>query len=104
MRECLEALVPLSMHLRVVVFVDREKNNIFNPYMLIWRVANNLDAQRDVFVSGLMIGLDGTNKNELDGYTREWPGDVECSEKVVASLKSKGIWDLSEELRDKYQL
>ncbi len=103
-RAYFEALLPLANHLRVVVFVDNEKNDINNPYMLIWRVANNMDAQRDVFTSGLMIGLDGTNKNELDGYTREWPGDVECSESVIETLKSKGLWDLDEELRDKYQL
>ena len=98
------ALLPLANHLRVVVFVDEEKNDISNPYMLIWRVTNNLDAQRDIFVSGLMIGVDGTNKNELDGYTREWPGDVECTKDVIERLKSKGVWDIDEELRDKYQL
>ena len=35
----------------------------FNSYMLIWRVSNNIDAQRDIHVSGLMVGIDGTNKN-----------------------------------------
>ncbi len=103
-REYFEALVPLANHLRVVVFVDNEKNDVMNPYMLIWRVANNIDAQRDLFVSGLMIGLDGTNKNSLDGYTREWPGDVECSPKIIAALKEKGVWDLDDDLSDKYQL
>ena len=104
LKECFEALVPLSMHLRVVIFVDKEKNDLFNPYMLIWRVANNIDAKRDLFVSGLMMGLDGTNKNELDGYTREWPGDVECTPEVIARLKEKGVWDLDDTLLDKYQL
>ncbi len=104
LKQAFEALVDLANHLRVVVFVDKEKNDIFNPYMLIWRVANNIDAQRDVFVSGLMIGLDGTNKNALDGYTREWPGDVECTQSVVDSLKSKGVWDLDDSEFEKYQL
>ena len=104
LKQAFEALVDLASHLRVVVFVDKEKNDIFNPYMLIWRVANNIDAQRDVFVSGLMIGLDGTNKNALDGYTREWPGDVECTQSVVDSLKSKGVWDLDDSEFEKYQL
>jgi len=99
-----EALMPLATHLRIVVFVDEAKNDIYNPYMLVWRVANNIDAQRDVYVSGLMVGLDGTNKNALDGYTREWPGDVECTPSVVATLKEKGVWDLEESLEKKYQL
>ncbi len=99
-----DALVALSMHIRVVVFVDEAKNDIFNPYMLIWRVTNNIDAMRDVFISGLMVGLDGTNKNLLDGFSREWPDDVDCTPSVVKGLKKKGLWDLSDELQRKFQL
>lgn len=99
-----DALVALSMHIRVVVFVDEAKNDIFNPYMLIWRVTNNIDAMRDVFISGLMVGLDGTNKNLLDGFSREWPDDVDCTPSVVEGLKKKGLWDLSDELQRKFQL
>jgi 4-hydroxy-3-polyprenylbenzoate decarboxylase len=99
-----EALVELSMHIRVVVFVDEEKNDVFNPYMLIWRVTNNMDAIRDVFVSGLMVGVDGTNKNLLDGFNREWPDDVECTPSVVDALKKKNLWDLSDNMYEKFQL
>lgn len=99
-----EALVELSMHIRIVVFVDEAKNDIFNPYMLIWRVTNNIDAIRDIFISGLMVGVDGTNKNMLDGFNREWPDDVDCTSSVVESLKSKGLWDLDEKLYEKFQL
>ncbi len=99
-----DALLPLSMHLRVVVFVDAFKNDIHNAYMLLWRVTNNMDAIRDVFVSGLMVGVDGTNKNALDGFERRWPDDVDCTPSVVESLKSKGVWDLSENLYQKFQL
>ncbi len=99
-----DALLPLSMHLRVVVFVDAFKNDIHNAYMLLWRVTNNMDAMRDVFVSGLMVGVDGTNKNALDGFERRWPDDVDCTPSVVESLKSKGVWDLSENLYQKFQL
>lgn len=103
-KECFNALYELAPNLRIVVFVDEEKNDIENPYMLIWRVANNIDALRDLFVFGLMVGLDGTNKNQFDGYTREWPGDVECSAHVVQKLKSLGLWELEQTLEDKYQL
>ena len=103
-REYFEALIPLSPHIRIVVFVDEAKNDVFNPYMLLWRVTNNMDAQRDVFVSGLLVGIDGTNKNSFDGFTREWPGDVECTPSVIESLKQRGIWDLEENLQEKYQL
>lgn len=99
-----ELLSDLGRHLRVVVFVDEQKNDIRNPYMLIWRVTNNIDAARDIYVQNNTIIIDGTNKNTLDGHTREWPDDVECTPAVVESLKQRGIWDLSDDLYKKYQL
>jgi 4-hydroxy-3-polyprenylbenzoate decarboxylase len=103
-KECFDALVALSPHLRIVVFVDEAKNDVRNAYMLVWRVTNNIDAQRDIFVSGLMVGIDGTNKNALDGFTREWPDDVECTPEVIEALKAKGVWDFDEALYNKFQL
>ncbi len=103
-REYFDLLLPLSTNIRVVVFVDELKNDILNPYMLIWRVTNNIDSQRDIYISGLMVGVDGTNKTRVDGFTREWPDDVECTLSVVESLKERGIWDLDDNLLNKYQL
>lgn len=103
-RHYFDALLPLSMHLRIIVFVDAAKNDIYNAYMLLWRATNNMDAMRDVFISGLMVGVDGTTKNSLDGFERRWPDDVDCTPSVVESLKSKGVWDLSENLYEKFQL
>jgi 4-hydroxy-3-polyprenylbenzoate decarboxylase len=103
-KEYFNVLAELSENIRIVVFVDEKKNDIFNPYMLVWRVSNNIDAQRDVFISGLMVGIDGTNKNELDGFEREWPDDVECTQSVIYSLKERGLWDLEEKYYNKYQL
>lgn len=99
-----DALVELSPHIRIVVFVDETANDVLNSYMLIWRVTNNMDAQRDIYVSGLMVGIDGTNKSSIDGFTREWPDDVVCTPSVVESLKEKSLWDLEESLNKKYQL
>jgi 4-hydroxy-3-polyprenylbenzoate decarboxylase len=104
LKECFEALTPLTPFLRIVVFVDAGKNDIDNPYMLIWRVTNNLDAQRDVFISGLTVGVDGTNKTAVDGFARRWPDDVTCTPEVVQKLKEKGVWSLPEALETHYQL
>ena len=103
-REYFDALVSLSRYLRIIVFVDDTKNDVYNSYMLLWRVSNNIDAMRDIYISDLMVGVDGTNKNSLDGFTREWPDDVECTKKVVDSLKVKSVWDLDDKLEKKYQL
>ena len=99
-----EALESLKKNLRIVLFVDEEKNDITNPYMLIWRVTNNMDATRDVFVLDDMVVIDGTNKSAIDGFVREWPDDVDCTQSVVDSLKAKSLWDLDDELLNKYQL
>ncbi len=102
--EYFDDLVSLSPHIRIVVFVDKQKNELDNPYMLVWRVSNNVDAQRDIYTSGLMVGVDGTNKNSLDGFTREWPDDVDCTASVIERLKEKNVWNLEDNLTVKYQL
>ena len=102
-KEYFEALVTLSTNIRIVVFVDDSKNDI-NPYMLVWRVTNNMDALRDVYQSGLMVAVDGTNKSSVDGFTREWPDDVDCTASVVDDLKKKSLWTLDDNLTIKYQL
>lgn len=103
-KSCFEALLPLKEYLRIVVFVDSAKNDIYNPYMLVWRVTNNIDVLRDLFISDLTVGLDATNKGLIDGFEREWPDDVDCTPSVVESLKERGLWDLDEKLLEKYQL
>lgn len=99
-----EALSSLNKNIRILVFVDAKKNDITNPYMLVWRVTNNIDAMRDIYQSELMVGIDGTNKNSLDSYYREWPDDVDCTQSVVSSLKERGIWDLDDKIYSKFQL
>ena len=103
-REYFNALEQLKDYLKIVVFVDDTKNDVFNSYMLIWRVTNNMDAMRDIYISESMVGIDGTNKNAFDKFNREWPDDVDCTLSVVESLKERGIWDFENELYKKYQL
>ena len=94
-KETFDALTPLARYLAVVVAVDAENNDLDNPYMLLWRVVNNIDAKRDLLLEPF-IALDGTCKNRLDGYEREWPGDTHCDPEVLDSLKEKGLVRLEE--------
>jgi len=55
-----KALESLKENIKIVVFVDDAKNDIHNSYMLVWRVTNNIDSQRDIFIDDNMIGIDGT--------------------------------------------
>jgi 4-hydroxy-3-polyprenylbenzoate decarboxylase len=99
-----EMLSSLQEYLRIVIVVDADNNDIHNPYMLLWRVTNNMDAGRDISIHGSMVSIDGTRKSSYDGFDRQWPGDVNCTAWVVEKLKSLSLWDLDVNLEKKYQL
>ncbi|WP_458699438.1 menaquinone biosynthesis decarboxylase [Sulfurospirillum sp. 1307] len=103
-RELYEKLKKLKEHMKLLVFVDIDCNDLDNPYMLIWRIVNNIDAKRDIFLEKEFIGIDATNKNEIDGYTREWPKDTDCDPKVIESLISRGLIKNDKELLKKYHV
>jgi 4-hydroxy-3-polyprenylbenzoate decarboxylase len=99
----LDGLVPLARYLAVVIAVDVENNDLNNPYMLIWRTVNNIDAQRDIVLEPF-IAVDATAKNDLDGYIREWPGDTHCDSPVLEKLKEKGVIDIDRDFSIKFGL
>ena len=90
-KEIYEALKPLKEHLKLLVIVDAYSNDVENAYMLVWRVVNNIDALRDIFIEDEFIGIDATNKTLLDGYVREWPKDTDCDQEVIKSLIERGL-------------
>ncbi len=102
-KELYDALAPLAEHLRIVVFVDEQRNSVENPYMLIWRTVNNIDAMRDIWREHA-LGIDATNKSAIDGFEREWPGDVVCDSDVIASLNTRGIIDADAAFLEKFQI
>ncbi|RXJ88643.1 menaquinone biosynthesis decarboxylase [Arcobacter sp. CECT 8983] len=104
-KEVFESLKPLYKNIKILIIVDaKNQNDVNNPYMLLWRVVNNIDSNRDLYIEDNTICLDGTNKNEFDNFKRRWPDDVDCSREVLNSLKQRGILDISDEFIKKYQL
>jgi len=101
--EIFDDIKELKQHFSIVAIVDENSNDLDNPYMLVWRVVNNIDAGRDVYINGF-IGIDGTNKNSLDGFERRWPGDVNCDDKVLNSLQERGLIDIDDEFKKRYYL
>jgi len=99
----ISALRGLKEHIKLLVIVDKENNELDNPYMLIWRVVNNIDALRDIVLEPF-IAIDGTNKNGHDGYDREWPGDTFCTKEVLERLQQKGLIDIDEAFIRKFGL
>ena len=103
MKNLMEKLAPLSKHIKVLIIVDKVNNELDNPYMLLWRVVNNIDAQRDVRLEPYIM-VDATNKSEVDGFAREWPGDTFCTKEVLDMLQEKGLIDIDEVFIRKFGL
>jgi len=89
--------------MKVAIIVEQENNQLDNPYMLLWRVVNNIDAARDVRLEPFIM-VDATNKGELDGFKREWPGDTFCTKSVLDDLQKRGIIDIDETFIQKFGL
>lgn len=103
-KELYEVLKPLKEHVKLLVFVDKNSNDVDNPYMLIWRIVNNIDAKRDIFLEEEYIGIDATSKSKIDGYEREWPGDTDCDKKTIKSLQERGLITNNEEFLKYYHV
>jgi 4-hydroxy-3-polyprenylbenzoate decarboxylase len=99
-----EELKPLFEHIKILIIVDSAKNDVNNPYMLVWRVCNNIDSNRDLFIDGHTMCLDATDKNSHDNFKRRWPDDVDCTKEVIESLRERKIIDVSDEFIKKFYL
>lgn len=94
----------LAPHLKIVFVVDEMRNELKNFYMLLWRITNNIDAKRDLFLDGF-FGVDATTKTkESDGFDREWPKDTDCNPVVLEDLKKRGLLDIDEEFITKWHI
>ncbi len=102
-QEFMSKLEVLQAHIKLLIIVDTFNNDINDPYMLIWRVVNNIDAGRDVLLKPFII-VDATNKSEVDGFEREWPGDTFCTKEVLDMLQEKGLIDIDEAFIRKFGL
>jgi 4-hydroxy-3-polyprenylbenzoate decarboxylase len=97
-------IAKLNKHLKILIIVDELRNDINNLYMILWRVVNNIDGNRDVKIINNVVFVDGTNKTKKhDNFLREWPDDVLCDKNVLKSLqKRKLIPKLSNEFISKW--
>ncbi len=99
----IKKLKALKEHIKLLIIVEKENNDINDLYMLVWRVVNNIDASRDVVLKPF-IAVDATNKSEIDGFKREWPGDTFCTKEVLDMLQEKGLIDIDEAFIKKFGL
>ena len=92
----IDELKPLFTHIKILVIVDEKNNQLANPYMLVWRVVNNIDSNRDIYIDGHTISIDATNKNSHDNFQRRWPDDVVCTKEVIEDLRKRDIIDVDD--------
>ena len=103
-KELIDELKPLNKHIKILAIVDEKNNHLNNPYMLLWRVVNNIDSNRDIYIDGKTVAIDATNKNSYDNFQRRWPDDVTCTKSVLDDLKNRGILDIKDEFIEKWGL
>ncbi|KIM03306.1 MAG: 3-octaprenyl-4-hydroxybenzoate carboxy-lyase [Sulfurovum sp. AS07-7] len=103
MKKLFDKLEPLSKHIAILVVIDHKNNDLKYPYMLVWRVVNNIDAGRDIVLDPF-ITIDATNKSEVDGFYRKWPDDTLCTKEVLEKLKVDGLVEYDDKLIRKFGL
>ncbi|ELN6396799.1 menaquinone biosynthesis decarboxylase [Campylobacter jejuni] len=96
-------LLEFKKHFRILVFLDTA-NKLENPYMLVWRVVNNIDAKRDIFIKEERLGVDASAKGEAEGYLRTWPKQTDCTKSVIEDLILRNILENNPDLFNKFEI
>ena len=103
MRDVFKALLSFKEHFKILIFLD-ERARLDNDYMNVWRITNNIDALRDIFIDGEQICIDATSKSELENYPRKWPDETNCTHSVINELIKKGLLENDLKFFEKYEI
>ncbi|WP_319560202.1 menaquinone biosynthesis decarboxylase [Marispirochaeta sp.] len=92
------------MYTKMIIVVD-EDVDVQNVSTVMWKVFNNIDAQRDLIFSqgpldtldhasprprfGTRLGVDATRKGPMDGHEREWPNDIVMSDEIIRRVDTR---------------
>ena len=68
---------------KLFVLVDEKNRDLADGHMIMWRIFNNTDAQRDLYREGDRALFDATYKLPEEGYKREWPPDMFMDDNVI---------------------
>lgn len=97
------SLLVFREHFKILIFTDFDAR-LDNLYMMVWRITNSIDAQRDIYIDGEQLCIDATRKGASDGYTKEWPKETNCNQQVIQSLISRGLIDDDVKLFEKFEI
>ncbi|MFC4455168.1 menaquinone biosynthesis decarboxylase [Deinococcus sonorensis] len=85
------AVSPAARGVRHLLLLD-ELTDVRDPQDVWWTVLNNIDPERDVWVSDGVLIWDGTRKLREEGFTRDWPQKIVMDPAVVARVDAR--WHL----------
>ncbi len=93
-----------AMFTKCIVVVD-EHVPVRDPGYVVWYALNNIDPERDIqftmgpidvldhasrlFAYGSKMGIDATRKTASEGFTRDWPDQIEMTEEIKKLVDSK---------------
>ncbi len=60
-----------------------------NKTEVLWKLFNNLDPERDTYVDHQRIAIDITQKFPEEGYTQQWPEEIEMSQDIKDLVDKK---------------
>ena len=63
----------------IVVLFDAQID-LDDGSLLLWKVFNNVDPERDVVRQGPRVVIDACKKGPMDGHGREWPDELTLDE------------------------
>jgi 4-hydroxy-3-polyprenylbenzoate decarboxylase len=91
--EYLEGVSEDISHPNFVMLVDEWVDSA-NLSIVMWKLFNNIDPQRDMIIrkrsdGTLFIGIDATKKGVEDGLMRPWPDDIVMSKDVVEKVNER---------------
>jgi len=91
-REFLEAFfaAPEFDSIAICIVIDQPVD-LDDTSLLMWKFLNNLDPRRDILLHGERLGIDVSRKMPEEGYTQNWPEEIEMDAGVRARVEA--LWN-----------
>jgi len=89
-REFLEAFfaAPEFDSIAICIVIDQPVD-LDDTSLLMWKFLNNLDPRRDILLHGERLGIDVSRKMPEEGYTQNWPEEIEMDAGVRARVEAR---------------
>jgi 4-hydroxy-3-polyprenylbenzoate decarboxylase len=74
----------------ITVFVVLENHeNVNDASTVLWKILNNIDPKRDMYIFGNRVGIDVTCKTGEPDFKQYWPDEIEMSNNIKQIVDQK---------------